>query len=285
MSAIRIKNWSKFQHFKDRRPPWVKLYRDLLDDRDWHKLDGEAAKMLVNLWLIGSESDGLLPSIEDLAFRLRVSEQHVDKCLKKLSDWLISERYQDDINVSQQNSATEFGKTVADIEVPLRERDREETETETEKRREPPEPEAQAGRSRSLSVKDLVNLGVNAQIAADWLKIRKVPLTATALAAMRREASKAGITISDAVTICAEKGWRGFNAGYAWKAPSGPQEALNGVGQGGGSGASFLSPEIAKTQAYLKSQSEARASPEAIKSAAELLRMTKARMGQGEQSG
>ena len=33
----RIRNFDKFQHFKDRRPPWIKLYRDLLEDLDWHE--------------------------------------------------------------------------------------------------------------------------------------------------------------------------------------------------------------------------------------------------------
>ncbi len=27
----RIKNWDKFQHFKNRRPPWIKLHREILD--------------------------------------------------------------------------------------------------------------------------------------------------------------------------------------------------------------------------------------------------------------
>lgn len=122
---LKVKNWAKFQHFKDRKPPWVKLYRDLLDDREWHKLDGDSAKMLVCLWLIGSEDGGELPSVDDLAFRLRVSEKHVEKCLGQLGHWLISARYQDDISESQEKTAT-------DIEVPLRDRDRVEKETEKE---------------------------------------------------------------------------------------------------------------------------------------------------------
>ena len=71
----KIKNWHKFQHFKDRKPPWVKLYRDLLDDIDWHELDSKAAKVLVMLWLIASEEDGQIPEIKRLAFRLRISEK------------------------------------------------------------------------------------------------------------------------------------------------------------------------------------------------------------------
>ncbi len=85
---LRIKNWTKFQHFKDRRPPWVKLYRDILDDREWHQLEPRAAKVLVMLWLIASEDDGNLPDAGDLAFRLRLSEREVLDAISKLSHWL-----------------------------------------------------------------------------------------------------------------------------------------------------------------------------------------------------
>lgn len=100
---MRVKNWSKFQHFKDRKPPWVKLYRDILDDMQWHKLDGQSAKVLTMLWLIASEDDGNLPDIATLAFRLRMTEREVSTCCSNLSHWLeqtdittISQRYQDD---------------------------------------------------------------------------------------------------------------------------------------------------------------------------------------------
>lgn len=102
--AIRIKDFSKFQHFKDRSPPWVKLYRDILDDPDWHELDGDSAKILVMLWLIASEDEtkqGLLPDDRKLRFRLRITEKALEQSITKLSHWLerddielISERYQ-----------------------------------------------------------------------------------------------------------------------------------------------------------------------------------------------
>ncbi len=96
MATWRIKNWAKFQHFKDRTPPWVKLYRDILDDPDWHELDGESAKVLTMLWLIASEDEthqGVLPDSRRLSFRLRISESKLNQVLTKLSHWLI----QDDI--------------------------------------------------------------------------------------------------------------------------------------------------------------------------------------------
>jgi len=122
--SIKIKNWSRFQHFKDRRPPWIKLYRDLLDDKDWHRLDPTAAKMLVSLWLLASENEGELPSVDDIAFRLRMDESKVRECLKHLDGWLISERYQGDINESQKKSAAEVSGY-------------QETETETETDKDP----------------------------------------------------------------------------------------------------------------------------------------------------
>ena len=69
---ITPKNWEKFQHFKDRRPPWIKLYRDLLDDVSWHELAPDLAKTLVMIWLIASEGEsGALPPVKQLAFSVK----------------------------------------------------------------------------------------------------------------------------------------------------------------------------------------------------------------------
>ena len=38
MTRLRVKNWSAFQHYRHRRPPWIKLHRGLLDDFAWHRL-------------------------------------------------------------------------------------------------------------------------------------------------------------------------------------------------------------------------------------------------------
>lgn len=110
--AARVKNWKKFQHFKDRRPPWIKLCRDLLDDPDWHELSGDEAKALVMIWLVASENDGNLPDNRTLAFRLRIDERQVETLLKYLSHWLdrddleaISPQYQD--NPTESVSAVE----------------------------------------------------------------------------------------------------------------------------------------------------------------------------------
>lgn len=110
---MQIKHWKKFQHFKDRKPPWVKLYRDILDDLEWHELDALASKVLVMCWLIASEDDGRLPPVKTLAFRLRMTEKQTNDCLNKLSHWL----EQDDISVISERYQSDSLETETEIEI------------------------------------------------------------------------------------------------------------------------------------------------------------------------
>lgn len=94
---MKIKNWDKFQHFKDRRPPWIKLHRDILEHRDINSISDGSFRVLVGMWLLASEDKnmgGELPPVEDIAFRLRVEKTKIIKALKELDAFLI----QDDIN-------------------------------------------------------------------------------------------------------------------------------------------------------------------------------------------
>jgi hypothetical protein len=55
-------------------------------------------------------------------------------------------------------------------------------------------------------------------LVADWMKVRKDkragPITDTVIEGLTREATKAGLTVADAVRYCCEAGWQGFNAGF-----------------------------------------------------------------------
>lgn len=91
---VQIRNWQKHQHYKGRRPPWVKLYRDLLDDEEFHLLSPQAAKTLMLLWLLASEDEsmqGLLPSKKKIAFRLRMTEKLLESSLSELSHWVVQD--------------------------------------------------------------------------------------------------------------------------------------------------------------------------------------------------
>ena len=78
-----------------------------------------------------------------------------------------------------------------------------------------PEPPPARKRPRSSASPPPCPEGVDAQLWADWLAVRKAkraPLTATALAGVRREADKAGISLAEALRCCVEAGWQGFRA-------------------------------------------------------------------------
>jgi hypothetical protein len=186
---MRIKNWTKFQHFKDRRPPWVKLYRDILDDLEWHELDPLAAKVLVMLWLIASENEGQIPDNKTLAFRLRLTEVKTKEIIIKLSHWL----EQDDIN-----------KISKGYQVDLPERETE-TELETETKRE----------KNATSV--ACPPDVDQQIWDDWKQLRKAkkaPVTETVVNSARKEAAKANMEFSDFLSIWCARGSQGLQADW-----------------------------------------------------------------------
>ena len=82
------KNWEKFQHYKHRSPPWIKLHRDILDDFDWWSLPIASRAIAPCLWLLAScEEDGEFDaSPEKLAFRFRMTEKDIQLAIKPLID-------------------------------------------------------------------------------------------------------------------------------------------------------------------------------------------------------
>lgn len=64
MNYLSVKNWEKFQHYKDRTPPWIKLHRELLDDYDFSCLQDASKAHLMLLWLLASQLDNKIPADE-----------------------------------------------------------------------------------------------------------------------------------------------------------------------------------------------------------------------------
>ena len=72
---LSARNWDKFQHYRHRRPPWIKLHRQLLDDCRFHALPFGSRALAPMLWLLASEGeDGVIEfDQQSIAFRLRMS--------------------------------------------------------------------------------------------------------------------------------------------------------------------------------------------------------------------
>jgi hypothetical protein len=82
------KNWAVFQHYKNRLPPWIKLHRELLNDRVYMSLPLASKAIAPLMWLLASESkngsfDG---SLDELVFRLHITEKDYRDGVKPLID-------------------------------------------------------------------------------------------------------------------------------------------------------------------------------------------------------
>jgi len=92
---LRVRNWDKFQPpMKDRNVIWIKVYRQILEDYEWHNLSSDNKATLIELLLLASENNGELPEVHKIAFRLRKSEDFINNQISMLSHWL-----QDDNNL------------------------------------------------------------------------------------------------------------------------------------------------------------------------------------------
>ena len=61
MQFISIRNFEKFQHYKDRKPPWIKLYRDILGDDRLFELTEAERWQLIGLFILASQNDNRIP--------------------------------------------------------------------------------------------------------------------------------------------------------------------------------------------------------------------------------
>lgn len=85
-----------------------------------------------------------------------------------------------------------------------------------EKRREDIRAQDDAKAPVAPQVADLLP-GVDPEVLKDFVSLRKklrAPITPVAAKGLIREAEKAGITLTQALTICCERSWRGFNADW-----------------------------------------------------------------------
>jgi hypothetical protein len=110
----KIKNWEKFNLYKAKNPryqkkmTWFKFYgTDYINDIEIHKLSFEQKAVLVELWCLGSESDGILPDIFEIAFRLHYSIDFVDKIVNELftRGWL--EKYYQPVSIEKRREREE----------------------------------------------------------------------------------------------------------------------------------------------------------------------------------
>jgi hypothetical protein len=104
---MRVKNWDRFQHYRDGRTlVWIRLHKALLDNFDFAALSGDDAKVLILCWLVAAEKDGELPDVPALAFRLRMDARKLGTSIRALVDRGFLESVPSCTNPVQENTDT-----------------------------------------------------------------------------------------------------------------------------------------------------------------------------------
>lgn len=63
---------------------WFRMYAEVLDDPKVQRLSGEEFKGWVNIMCLTAKHDGVLPSVEDIGFALRLDAKKAEKLVSRL---------------------------------------------------------------------------------------------------------------------------------------------------------------------------------------------------------
>lgn len=78
-----VPGWTKFQHYKDRAPLWIKVYTDLESKDEWRDLTLTERGLLVCIWLEYARADGALTT---RSLSARVAQRNLRKSLNSLKE-------------------------------------------------------------------------------------------------------------------------------------------------------------------------------------------------------
>jgi hypothetical protein len=64
MKYLQVKNWERFQHYKnkDNPPPWIKLYNELLTNYEFLELSEIDRYKVMAIWLLASKTRNKIPN-------------------------------------------------------------------------------------------------------------------------------------------------------------------------------------------------------------------------------
>ena len=81
MNYFRVRGFEQFQHYKDRNPPWIKLYYRILHDRRFYRLDDASKWLAVGCFLLASQCENKVPFDADWIAK--------ELCLSTAPNWQV----------------------------------------------------------------------------------------------------------------------------------------------------------------------------------------------------
>jgi hypothetical protein len=164
VTIYRIKNWSEYQHYKDRCPPWIKLHHAMLTSEIWVMGNDATRALIIASMLLASRNEKQDGSFNgDPEYVKRFAYLNTSPNFKPLIDYNFIELLQDDSAV------------LADCDTEKR---REEAEKEKEKRQSRlrasalPENFAPTDSHFELASKEGVNLHAELEKFTDYHKAK-----------------------------------------------------------------------------------------------------------------
>lgn len=108
---LAVKNWNRYQHYKDRSAPWIKLYRDLLTSEAWVLGTDRSRVVQLASMMLAPRYDNKIPYRFDLCKRvmaLDCTEQEFTEAVQHLidTDFLSIQELPNGVSDSVQNAST-----------------------------------------------------------------------------------------------------------------------------------------------------------------------------------
>jgi len=193
--TFSVNSWEKFQHYKDRNPPWIKLHNHLLDDYNFECLPDATKCHLLCIWMLASRTNNKMVFDNSWVKRKIGANSTVDLEL------LLSAGF---------------------IELQSQEQDASNALVSEEKRR---EEKRRGEESRVDKVSQKLDYSSwpsmpSTQVLNDWLAMRKrlkANVTQTVINRISKQlclAHKNGFSVDDCLSECQVRNWRGFE--YEW---------------------------------------------------------------------
>lgn len=90
---LSLKNFEKYQHYKQRNPPWVKVHKTMLGDPEFMKLSATMKYVYIGLIILASETDNrVLNDRSFIAHRLCIQASDIDLNALYRSGFLLASR-------------------------------------------------------------------------------------------------------------------------------------------------------------------------------------------------
>ena len=103
MEYLKVKNWTKFQHYKLRNPPWIKLHRSLVADYSFTQLSDTDKAHLILIWLEASNNDGAVPNDPDFLRRRLGTKRNPNLKLFINQGWLLESASTKRLHYAEKN--------------------------------------------------------------------------------------------------------------------------------------------------------------------------------------